>query len=135
MSKNSHIQRRRIHHVPGTEPFSHQRTRDVQPQTESDTRPMRRALVLGAAATTLLIGANMAQENDKAEGVPTPPDTTLVTAQEGDTLWGLQQREGTNGRSTFDVVTDAMKLNGGSADIQPHQQVVLLDDPHTPPQP
>lgn len=133
MPQNTHNQRRRFHHVPGTDPFTHQRTRDIQPQTETDTRRFRRVLAVGTAATALLVAGSTLRDNG-AEGVSVPPATTVVTAKEGDNLWSLQEAEGANGRDIRDVVADAADLNGGPS-VHPDQPVILLDDPNTPAQP
>lgn len=142
MTKKSNNQHRRFHHVPGTDPYMHQRTRDVQPQTKEDTKFLRRVLAIGAASTTLLIGANVLTNDNSVEGVPKQPSTTVVVAESGDSYFSLQKAEGANGDDIRDVVATAMELpandnnNDGEADmIHPGDAVHLIDDPNTPHQP
>lgn len=137
MNQSKNSRPRRFHHVPGTDPSRHQPTRDVQPQTREDVRSLRRLLGYGGATVALLLGANLIKDNvSDADTTPaTPPSTTIVTAEGGDTYWDLQKAEGTNGRDIRDVVSDAIDLSGGNPELQPGDRVVLVDDPNTPAQP
>lgn len=136
---NQHQNRpRRFHHVPGTDPFTHQRTRDVQPRTKEDTRSLRRLIAGGAVAAAALVAANMVSNDDNVEG-KTPVATTTAIAEEGDSYWSLQEAEGNNGRDIRHVVDDAMDLAANDRDadghadpIHPGMEVTLLDDPNTP---
>jgi|GEM_PF-6262375 hypothetical protein len=129
MKQNQHTTQR-FHHQPGTDPYRHVATREIQPQTRKDLRGL--VAVLTGATALVAAGALLAPKFEDTPAVPTEsPATTIEVAQEGDTLWGLQEKEGTNGHDIRDVVAEAMELNGNSAKIVPGQAVVLVDDPNT----
>lgn len=134
MQKQTSQTRRRFHHIPGTDPYTHQRTRDIQPQTTEDVRTIRRLATIGAAATAGMLAGVGLVGGYKAEGEQpiVPPQTTIVTAGQGDSYWSLQAAEGFSNRDPRDVVMDITELNGDKQ-VHPDDTIVLLDDPNTPP--
>lgn len=102
--------------------------------TPNYTRRRIGAGLVGLAAVgTAAVGINQ-NANGGGEDLPTP--TTVVTAEYGDTIWGLQQSELDN--SIIDPRTDvrpyvdkAVEMTGGS-DIGPGNRVVLVDLPDKP---
>jgi hypothetical protein len=96
---------------------------------------IRRAASVGTVALTALLGLGIMHWDDKGDRPPESPiPTTIVTADPGDTIWGLQSREGTMpdkdmGQTVYEVVG----LNG-SPTITPGQSVILYDGPKSPKQ-
>jgi len=85
--------------------------------------------ILGASALIGALGLASFLGNQGGEA-PTPlstTETTMVTAEEGDSLLGLQQKEGLNGMPADEARQKLSELNGGT-DIMPGQNIVLMDN-------
>jgi len=103
--------------------------REMQPQTKKDLSKFK---IGGLAVGLAISGAALMSGGEDAPKTPDKAPTTVVIAKEGDSIWKLQEKEGFNGNKPYEVVQEAVELNGTSK-IFPGQEVVLVNDPNTNP--
>lgn len=104
--------------------------REVQPQTKKDFSKFK---IGGLAVGLAISGAALMSGGEDAPKTPDKaPSTTVVIAQPGDNIWKLQEKEGFDGNKPYEVVQEAVELNGTSK-IFPGQEVFLVNDPNTNP--
>lgn len=91
-------------------------------------------VVVAASAAVVGMGAAARDRHNDNDVLKNPPATTIVEAQEGDTISGLQSAEGPRpGLSLGETIQDAVTLNGDSR-IMPGDEVVLVDNPNNNPE-
>lgn len=98
------------------------------------------ALMIAGATTAGVVGGSIAAKiSDEQDKVPVSTQTTIVTAEPGDDIWGLTEQElklsGIDPQNVADMrqyVDPNVALNEG-AGIQAGQNVVLQDVPNQGP--